>query len=212
MSEQEAFQVLSLEEKSLEETYEEGMGSLLDHLRTGVTENNEYLRALFGTAYTIDEMAMMFYDAEKALTFITVLVQQDGFELFNHANDIVEVGPLPGAYSVRYWFMNTPWDFRLELMVLGEGFSPYHSGLFQNIFERRGITDAVTAVHASFKVPDEEKYANAVHSLQRSETHELWQHCKSTYGRFSYFGQRREVGEAVQGWALKPRVNLRDAK
>jgi len=197
-------------EPTAEEIFRASRDGLIDHLRTGATECNETLRGMFGASYRIDEMAVMLGNHHDAMILITTLIELEGFELFNAAKDIVATTPIPSRYAVQYWFVRTPWDFRIEVMTLGEGFSPIHSALEQQL---RMQNHGVGAVHASFKVPDEEQYAMAVHHLQKNG-YALQQHCKSDYGRFSYFGPvvdyEAEEDETINPWTIKPRMNLRD--
>lgn len=189
---------------SRSKAYVERIPEVLDFIQLGCSEMNEELRGMFGTAHQIDEMALLFTQAEYLFAFASTLLEKPGFEIFNTAHDNVDTIPIPSTYSVRYWFMRTPWNFRLELMMMLEGYSPYHSQL-QTLSPRGPI-----AAHASFKVGTEEEYANVVRTLGVSG-YDLYQHCESSYGRFSYFGAHLDHGESAKAaWALKPRINLRD--
>ena len=196
-------------ESSAEEIFRANREELVDHLRTGATECNETLRGMFGTSYHVDEMAVMLGNHHDAMILITTLIELEDFELFNAAKDIVNTTPIPSTYAVQYWFVRTPWDFRIEVMTLGDGFSPVHSALE---YQLRSQNHGVGAVHASFKVPDEDRYAAAVHQLQKNG-YSLQQHCESNYGRFSYFGPTvgGQEDDPINPWTIKPRINIRDA-
>jgi hypothetical protein len=192
-----------------EEIIRENLIPVMKTVVDGAHENNERLRALFGANYRVDEMALLFGTESSAMTFITALVEQKRYALFNSAKDEVRTAPILSVYNVRYWFVSTPWDFRLEIMVLGEGYSPVHEGLRQVAAAHDGY--GVCAVHASFKVPDEEKYAACVHQFQKNGYAAL-QHCRSSYGQFSYFSQDATFdSDSRERWLLKPRLNTRDA-
>lgn len=162
---------------------------------------NEELRGLFGAKSFIDEMAFYFPDRELLFIFIGKAVQR-GWVLFNFAEDNVITQPIPGDYGVEYWFLMHPdRSYRLELMTVPTGFSPYHASLQERM---RRISRPAALAHASFKVADENAYAAAVVTL-RQAGYELAQHCTSTYGRFSYF-----LSGDANVTALKPRLNVRD--
>lgn len=164
---------------------------------------NEEVRGLFGAECSVDEMAVYFPDRDLLVTFMAQATQR-GWRLFNFAEDNVTTRPIIGAYAVEYWFMeHEDHDYRLELMTIPEGFSPYHTSLHEACVLHQA---PASIVHASFKVPDEAGYGAAVVGLRKAE-YELAQHCESTYGRFSYF-LRYDSGEARP--ALKPRLNMRD--
>jgi hypothetical protein len=158
---------------------------------------------MFGASYEIDEMALYFPDPHLVFEFASRAVQQ-GWQMFNSAEDVVETSPIPSDYEVRYWFLrHGDYSYRLELMNVGEGFSPYH-GALHNVMRR--FSRPCGLAHASFKVPNEKQYAAAVVGLGNAG-YSLAQHCSSSYGRFSYYLRDDE------GWmtAIKPRINLRDA-
>jgi hypothetical protein len=163
---------------------------------------NEVVRSLFGTKYSIDEMALVSRSAEWLMSFLKQLVSIEGYELFNRADDIVETFPICSNYVVEYWFLRTPFDYRLELMRILNGHSPVHHAIFNNDDE----DPLAINVHASFKVPDLDAYTEAQAVLRKSGM-ECAQKCESTYGRFSYFINE----DVLPNWYLKPRVNLRDA-
>jgi hypothetical protein len=162
---------------------------------------NEELRGLFGVKSFIDEMALYFPDRDLLFTFIGKAVQ-NGWVLFNFSEDTVMTSPIPSEYGVEYWFLMHPdHSYRLELMTVPDGISPYHSAIQASM---QKMSRPAALVHASFKVPDESTYASAVVTL-RQAGYELAQHCTSSYGRFSYF-----LSDNVNLTALKPRLNMRD--
>lgn len=170
---------------------------------------DEELRAVFGTAYAIDEMALMFTDQGWAQRWVTAAVAVPGITLFNSARDTVSTRPVRSEYNVHYLFMTTPdvhhepGPWRLEVMHLHPG-SPLHGSYLATM----DGPDAVV-MHASFKCPDEEAYAVAVQTLQRNG-YEAAQMCTSDYGRFSYWSPEDWPDRADSLTYLKPRVNLRD--
>lgn len=175
---------------------------LLNHARDGWIKMNEMVRGMFGPGVTIDEMALLFPEESSLSAWVKRVVARDGYELFNVAQDTVETGPIPSKYDVEYWFLRTPFDYRLELMRLAGGYSPVHSAI--DIAPEVISRGVVIPIHASFKVPDLMAYASANRTLLQ-EDWECAQKCDSSYGVFSYWAQ-----EQHEGWFLKPRVNLRD--
>lgn len=173
----------------------------LNHVRDGWITYSEKLRAVFGTTYIIDEMALLFPDEVGLARWVKRVVSRDGYHLFNVAMDKVNTHPIPSNYDVSYWFISTPFDYRLELMTIEKGYSPLHSAIDVCPVPEQ----VVIPMHASFKVPDEEAYASANATLLRNGW-ECAQKCASTYGTFSYWTE-----EKFDGWFIKPRVNLRDA-
>lgn len=172
------------------------------HAKWGLA--NEEVRGLFGISYEVDEMALYFPDRDLLTIFMSGAVQR-GWVLFNYAEDNVTSRPIPGAYEVEYWFMRSPnVPYRLELMVAGEGFSPYHTSLHEGCQQR---SSPVALAHASFKVQDEERFAATGVALRNAGL-EVAQHCESSYGRFSYY--ITESGDKRNLPVIKPRINLRD--
>lgn len=164
---------------------------------------NEEVRGLFGAAYLVDEMALYFPDSDLLTLFVSKAVQR-GWVLFNHAEDNVTTRPIPGAYVVQYWFLrHEEREYRLELMTVDEGHSPYHASLHHLCQQ---MATPISLAHASFKVTNETNYAAAGVAL-RNGGFELGQHCTSSYGRFSYYLNDTE-GRRLP--ALKPRLNERD--
>jgi len=154
------------------------------------------LRGVLGMEYTIDEMAVYFGDLENLYAFLNVMVGLDGWVLFNQADDVVHTRPISSAYRVRYWFLDHPnRNYRLEIMYVAEGHSPYHFTL-----------EDFAIAHASFKVPTMEAYGKAMVAL-RGVGYEPLQHCESSYGRFSYMCMPHGRGHVVP---IKPRMNTRD--
>jgi hypothetical protein len=185
---------------------EELVSSAMQEVTATRQQAQEALRGMFGADAHIDEMAVMFRDPGELRNFVEAAVRVPGVTLFNTAHDSVSTQPIPGRYDVHYWFLSMPQEngeqpWRLEVMFAHPG-SPLHDSL------RRQMTreTPLMLVHASFKCPDEEAYASAVHTLARNN-YEMLQRCESTYGRFSYW-LTDEVTD--QGLLLKPRINLRD--
>lgn len=162
----------------------------------------EIVRGIFGADYHVDEMALYARRPAVIMNFLREVMAIEGYDLFNRADDLVEVSPIPSSYLVEYWFVRTPYDFRLEIMSLIQGFSPLHE-----VYSRHEETDRCVAnVHASFKVPSSEAYTEAQVALRQAGW-ECAQRCESEYGKFSYFIN----DEVSTHWYLKPRVNLRDS-
>lgn len=179
-----------------------GMDEALHRVHDKWEMANEEVRGMFGTTHDVDEMALYFPERELLTVFLTGAVRR-GWTMFNYAEDNVVTRPISGAYEVEYWFLRSPdFSYRLELMVLGEGFSPYHGSLHYGC---KQMNAPISLAHASFKVPGEPEYA-AVGVALRNAGLELAQHCESSYGRFSYYVAEYERGLP----ALKPRMNTRD--
>jgi hypothetical protein len=184
--------------------YEELVARTFTELVKAHQQAQEELRGMFGAEAVIDEMALMFRDPDVLRSWVDAAVRIPGVTLFNTAHDSVGTQPIPGRYSVHYWFLSVPevyGPWRVEAMFAHPG-SPLHDSL-----RRQGRGEELLMVHASFKCPDEEAYGVATNTLARNG-YEPVQKCESTYGRFSYW--RHE--DAVRGVFLKPRVNLRDAE
>lgn len=194
--------------KTPEQRLREGIDSALEQVHEKWRMINEKVRGLLGTSYTVDEMALYFPDPDLLMVFVGKAVQR-GWVLFNQAEDNVTTRPIPGAYAVQYWFMNHPdRDYRLELMTIDEGHSPYHASI-HHMCQR--MSAPVSLAHASFKVPDEKAYAAASIAL-RNGGFELAQHCESTYGRFSYYIIKSDdAREERYVPTVKPRLNMRDS-
>lgn len=179
-----------------------GIETVFEQVHGKWVEANEEVRALFDGKYQVDEVALCFPDREVLAVFLSLAVQR-GWVLFNYAEDSVRSRPIPGAYEVEYWFMSSQErQYRLELMVVSEGFSPFHASILEAASH---VNAPLSLAHASFKVPDEEALAAVGIRLRKSDF-EAAQHCESTYGRFSYYMAPQARALAV----LKPRVNLRD--
>lgn len=197
------------QEKLAEKWVYDIMRQLVEYKRNA----DEELRAMFGAAHEIDEMALMFTSPSWALRWISSAVRVPGVNLFNTAHDTVETRPVPSTYNVHYWFLSSPFPegyepgeerWRIECMYAHEG-SPLHE-----TYSRKMHGKDVAAIHASFKCPDEEAYAVAVKTLG-DNGYEAAQFCESTYGRFSYWAPAEHGLADGSGLYLKPRVNLRDA-
>lgn len=178
---------------------------LLEKVHRQQDHMNEWLRGALGGGAQIDEVALLFHDQESLSNFVRVVVQQEGYELFNSASDIVSVHPLGSSYGVDYWFLRTPYAYRLELMQLTSPGSPLH----EYLLSRSSRWHLPVPVHASFKCPTEDAYATAVHTLRR-EGLESVQLCRSSYGTFSYWQEPTATGVLDRPLYVKPRVNLRD--
>jgi hypothetical protein len=165
---------------------------------------NEHVRGLFGPSCLVDEMALYFNSDHALFSFMACALRR-GWITFNQDEDEVTTWPIDSSYSVSYWFMsNEKVDYRLELMRVTDGFSPYHGSLEQYC---AASSRAVLIAHASFKVADEQAYAAAGVGLRNCD-YEVMQHCESSYGRFSYFTNNEDrSGMPV----IKPRINIRDA-
>lgn len=161
--------------------------------------SQEALRGIFGARYDIDEIAVWFPTDTMAMTTITALVQFAKFEMFAAASDIVRVGKFDCEYAAQYWFLRKEgFPYRLELMTKTGGFSPFHDML------AHGAEGSCVVAHASFKVPEEESYASAVHNLRAANYTSLMM-CDSTYGKFGYFS------DDDANAPIKPRLNRRDS-
>lgn len=166
--------------------------------------------------FEIDEVALMFVG--NPWPFLEEAVKLDGVDLFNVADDEVETFPIHRDYSVRYYFLSTPFGFRVECMRITGGISPLHNGFIGFDGSTKDVLPPV--VHYSFKCADETEYKYATATMRGNEW-EMAQGCESTYGRFSYWmtDERTDdaLSEADWPWRekgyeayLKPRVNLRD--
>lgn len=159
--------------------------------------STEIVRALLGSTVKVDEIAVYFRSMETLFSFATDCVR-DGWMMFNQSDDIVYTRPLISKYEVRYWFLSHPdFPYRLELMCVGEGHSPYHE-----LLKFTASSPVTEVAHASFKVADEAAYANAVRVFFDAG-YDVLQHCESSYGRFSYLSRQ---GLAVP---IKPRLNTK---
>lgn len=192
----------SLTSEEEDDVIREGVENALKNVNHGYVSMSEALRGVFGTKYEIDEMALWFCHMDVALEWIAEAVRFPGYELFNVADDFVSTSPIPSDYKVRYWFLRTPYNYRLEIMNLKSGYSPFHS-----MFSESGAT--IAKIHASFKVPSEDEFGLVTANLCNNGF-EVLQRCTSSYGRFNYL--RDPLVESMGGrdWTLKPRVNLRD--
>lgn len=181
--------------------------SLMAKVSEASSRGNNWLLDL-GLEYEIDEVAILLpedpKEAQDWLERMLDRVGQEGVTYFNRSQSTVNVHSLPSKYEVVYHFFTTRVPgVRIELMRLGNGYSPLHA-LYNLREDGRGRDAAI--VHASFKVPDEFEYGR----VRRHLTDRGWvngQECSSDYGLFSYWRQSNDQESLL--W-LKPRVNLRD--
>jgi hypothetical protein len=103
--------------------------------------------------------------------------------------------PIRSWYSVEYWFLSTPYDFRVEAMGISAGESPMHRAM---------MNSGEKVVHASFRCDNEAEYDRVFDLLDPIAT--KVQVCGSEYGRFSYW----RLDDC--GLLVKPRVNTRDSR
>jgi hypothetical protein len=165
--------------------------------------SDEEVRGLFGASCGVDEMALYFPGQDLLAYFIKRAVQS-GWMLFNHVEDQVVTTPINSVYGVEYWFLRKEGvPYRLELMRVLDGYSPYHGSLQEACDE---CDFPVLLAHASFKVIDQMSYGSAVVAL-RNAGFELMQHCTSSYGKFSYMIDNERNTELPP---IKPRINTRD--
>lgn len=165
--------------------------------------SDEEVRGLFGASYDVDEMALYFPSQDLLVYFIKRAVQ-NGWVLFNHVEDHVITTPINSIYGVEYWFLRKEGvPYRLELMRVIDGYSPYHGSLQEACDE---ANFPVLMAHASFKVSDQMNYGAVVVAL-RNAGFEVMQHCTSSYGRFTYAIDNERKNELPP---IKPRINTRD--
>lgn len=203
-----------LQPKSLADNEAERLRAVqhtLDHAHEGWATMNQIVGRLFTPTYQIDEMSFIFHDQHALAGFVRQAVRVEGYELFATATDTVSTTPIRSSYDVVYWFLSTPFPYRLELMIAGAG-SPLHDRFASTLAKTAHMEMAACSVHASFKLEDEAQYADAVHRLRTNDM-ELVQGCQSAYGRFSYWQEANGSPDAMfPTWFLKPRVNLRDTE
>lgn len=168
---------------------------------------SEKIRGILGAGIELDEMAFIFPKASGLMVVMRDLLAIEGYELFNRASDIVETSPILSQYAVEYWFARTPFNYRLELMRVLDGYSPLHR-VYTELEESVGSQSLGYQVHASFKCSSLEAYAESQYAL-RQAGYECVQRCESTYGKFSYYAELDDQ-DALPTWYIKPRVNLRD--
>lgn len=172
----------------------ENMDSILKDIEARHTNESEEVRGLLN--YQVDEMSLCFADDKTLLAFISGMVRR-GWVLFNQDEDEVVTRPLPSSYTAQYWFLrHMEREYRFEMLLITDGHSPYH---YSQTLAANGFP---WLAHASFQLPNEAAYANAVRVL-RDAGYEALQHCTSNYGRFSYF-------TSEEGHVIKPRLNTRD--
>jgi len=177
---------------------------------------NEVLFDQFGggeNAFVIDEVALFFRDRTQAMQWILDQVGKDGVTLFNYAQDEVHTHPFNTDYDVHYYFLSTPFKYRVEAMALGNGLSPLHESL--RPYASNEAHDPVgprPTVHYSFKCQDAPTYHRVTDWLGKMEFGHV-QTCRSTYGLFSYWSMSENVDpNGTMDVYLKPRVNTRDER
>lgn len=187
----------------------------------------EWMENTHGCYLQIDEVSLLFFDAEHVFNFITQAVGEEGVWLSQTASDQVHVDPVRSRYNVHYWFLNhTDKPYRLELMLKdGNGLSPVHDQLRFDMMrqahreaEESGDDQfpdvhpikAPVVVHLSFKAPSQPDYQLVNNGFNENEDCEFVQFCRSSYGQFAYW-RVNDLWDNVSAVYLKPRVNLRDA-
>lgn len=179
--------------------------SPLDRWVTTAERLQERLKVEANVHVNIDEVSLLFRNDRLVWRWIENFVRNDpDVKLFNVADDNVRTRPIESGYDVRYWFLETNSPLRVEMMGLGDGFSPLHSALRANI---RADDLYPLVVHYSFKCFTVDDYGAILGKL-RAATYEDVMHCESNYGRFSYWqaGPHTDKFPAY----VKPRVNTRD--
>ena len=154
-----------------------------------------------------DEAAILVPNQEELLGLCASL-RGAGWVEFNSAGDTVYANPFGNRYTVDYLFYQHEMHaWRLEVMLLGEGFSPLHAGLLA-----LAPADGYPVAHLSFKPTRQRKadqpqrtYARTVDWLRNNGAIHA-QTCQSTYGSFSYWLPY----DAPEQLYVKPRVNMRD--
>lgn len=167
-----------------------------------------YQYALPGGAF-VDEAAVLL-PSPYLVRKLAGSLAEEGWEMFNTAEDVVYTNPFGTRYFVEYVFLRHPdYAFRLELMTRSTGydeepgFSPLHAALVN-----AAIPNMYPIPHLSFKVQgDRRGYGKTIQFLKdKACIHAM--SCQSTYGQFGYF-----IGnETARQIYLKPRLNLRDRK
>jgi len=169
----------------------------------------------------IDELALMFFERDHLFNWITAAVQEPGVRLFNHSADTVHTQPFRTHYQVEYWFLaSLDRGYRLELMLLGDGFSPLHHHMQHDLSHEVEVDEGVyetqynapVAVHVSSKTDGPANYANVCGDLADMDELEYLQFCRSDYGHFSYWRVNPLWTSDLGPVYFKPRVNLRDSK
>lgn len=135
-----------------------------------------------------------------------------GWQVFNRAADLVFTNPFSTRYVVEYTFLNHPRKpYRLEVMMLGQGFSPLHQALWSpnGVTPEWGNHPILPIPHLSYKRtgPEARKLVRKDLDRYREELgFILAQACQSTYGEFWYLTHVDSVCKMY----LKPRINTRD--
>lgn len=179
--------------------------NMVEDLAASVEVANNFLRKFGLGQYEIDEVALLCADARSVRALLDSAVLQPNIEHFNAAFDEVKTIPIPSQYFVRYDFLRIKGEtFRVEVMNLLDGISPVHAPSLDRL---RRNEEGMMPFHLSFKVPSVNEYEKVWAALVTTEGTALAQECESTYGRFSYWRNAEEI----DGFFIKPRVNLRDA-
>lgn len=146
--------------------------------------------------YKVDEVSILWRTLNELRDFAKWAADQ-GVDVFNgHVLDTMFRQDQPGHFRVAFEFMRLPGhEWRIEAMNAGNGSSPLHTRMLQQ--KNNGAI-----MHASFKVPDEDAYKEAVERLAAAGL-QFGAQYRNTYGAFSYWSGLGNV------W-IKPRVNLRD--
>lgn len=177
--------------------------TIMDSVDKRWLEADQEVRGIFGMDQAVDEMALYFPSEDLLIYFIKRAVQE-GWVLFNQDEDQVTTTPITSVYGVQYWFLRKEGKpYRLELMRVLDGYSPYHGSLQEACEE---VSFPVLLAHASFKVNSEATFGAALVAM-RNAGFELMQNCVSSYGRFSYL---IDVDRKHELATLKPRLNVRD--
>ena len=173
-------------------------------------------------AVKFDEAAVLVPSPWHANNLGSVL-ENNGWDHFNSASDLVFTNPFGTRYFVNYDFFRKEGEgYRLEVMHMGEGridgatgFSPLHAALWvpDGVSPNTAGHSRYPIPHISFKFPRQNNdqdnrstYSRAVAHLQANGCiHAMT--CQSTYGLFGYY----LPNDANRQTYLKPRVNTRDA-
>lgn len=156
----------------------------------------------YGYDVKVNEAALLFGDEDTLYQFAEDIHRDHAWHIFNTVEDSgpivsTQAGDDRTAYHAKYVFVSDyrrP-DFRLELMLIREGYSSVHSPMLSDSSDRPHL------VHVSWKAPSLEAYGSQLRRLRDAGIKEVAA-LSSDYGHFSYWGML---------WPyLKPRVNLRD--
>jgi hypothetical protein len=182
---------------------------------------DEWRQEYIPKANPIDEFALMFFERDHLFNWISAAVKEPDVRLFNYANDTVHTQPFRTHYRVEYWFLTHPdRPYRLELMLKGDGFSPLHDHMANEVTQvievDEGVYeqqyDAPAGVHVSAKLDGPANYASVCGDLADMDELEYLQFCRSDYGHFSYWRVNPLWTSDLGPVYFKPRVNLRDSE